>query len=147
LTAAADVVGLAQMKAKLFLGLAGLVLVAIGCVGTVNGKKTAGVPFVKDRMEGRYERPASQVFEAAKEVVRLNGTLLSESTLHSGTNAAGVLALEGKVNHRTVWISVEQIEPKVSAVIVQARTSAGASDKPLCYDLDKQIALKLTVMR
>lgn len=132
-----------QMKTKFFLGLAGLAIIAVGCVGTVNGKKTAAVPLVKDRIEGRYERPAGQVFEAAKQVIKINGTLLSESTLHSGTNAIGVLALEGRVNQRTVWISVEQIEPKVSAVIVQARTKGGGTDKALCYDLDKQIALKL----
>jgi hypothetical protein len=135
------------MKATFLLGLAGLAAVAIGCVGTLNEKKTAAVPLTKDRMEGRYERPASQVFEAAKEVVRLNGTLLSESTLHGGTNAVGVLALEGRVNQRKVWISVEQIDPKVSGVTVQARTKGGGTDKPLCYDLDKQIALKLTTMR
>jgi len=136
-----------QMKTNFFLGLAGLAIVAIGCVNTVSGTKTAAVPFVNDQVEGRYERPASQVFDAAKEVVKLNGTLLSESTLHGGTNAAGVLALEGKVNQRTVWISVEQIDPKVSAVIVQARTKGGGTDKGLCYELDKQIALKLTVLR
>ncbi|MEK7707836.1 MAG: hypothetical protein AAB380_07560 [Verrucomicrobiota bacterium] len=135
------------MKIKFFLGLAGLAIVAIGCVNTVSGKKTAAVPFVSDRIEGRYERPASQVFDAAKEVVKLNGTLLSESTLHGGTNAAGVLALEGKVNQRTVWISIEQIDPKVSAVIVQARTKGGGSDKGLCHELDKQIALRLAAPR
>ncbi|MCU0784251.1 MAG: hypothetical protein MUF81_09450 [Verrucomicrobia bacterium] len=131
------------MKTKFLLGLAGLAIVAIGCVGTVSGKKTAAVPFIKDRIEGRYERPASQVFDAAKEVVRLNGTLLSESTLHGGTNAAGVLALEGKVNQRRVWMSVEQIDPKISAVIVQARTKGGGRDIELCHELEKQIALKL----
>jgi hypothetical protein len=147
LTAAANVIGLTQMKAKFLLILAVVPIVAIGCVRTLNEKKTAALPLTKDRMEGQYERPASQVFEAAKEVVRLNGTLSSESTLHAGTNAAGVLALEGRVNKRKVWISVEQIDPKISAVKVQARTKGGASDKPLCYDLDKQIALKLTTMR
>jgi len=69
--------------------------------------------------------------------------LLSESTLHGGTNTAGVLALEGKVNQRNVWISVEQIDSKVSAVIVQARTKAGGKDIELCHDLEKQVALKL----
>jgi len=130
------------MKAKFLLGLAGLAIVAIGCVGTVNGKKTAAVPFVKDRAEGRYPRPASQVYNAAKAVIMLNGTLLSESTLHEGENDV-VLALEGKVNQRSVWISVQQLDPKVSSVIVQARTKGGGTDKQLCHDLDKQIALKL----
>lgn len=131
------------MKTKFLLGLAGLAIVAIGCIGTVSGRKAGAVPFVKDRIEGRYERPASQVFDAAKEVLKLNGSLLSESTLHGGTNAAGVLALEGKVNQRRVWMSVEQIDAKVSAVIVQARTKAGGSDIELCHDLEKQVALRL----
>jgi hypothetical protein len=141
LTAAGDVVGWAGMKAKFLLGLAGLAILAIGCVSTVNGRKTAAVPFVKDRIEGRYERPAAQVFNAAKEVVALNGTLTRESTIHTATN--GVLALEGKVNQRNVWISVEQLDPKISSVIVQARTKGGGSDLELCHELEKQIALKL----
>ena len=145
-------VGLFQMKTKILVIMAALAIMAVGCVRTVSGKKTGAVPLVKDRVEGRYARPASQVFDAAKEVIKSNGTLLSESTLHGGANATGanatdVLALEGKVNQRTVWISVEQIEPKVSTVIVQARTKGGGTDKPLCYDLEKQIALKLTVLR
>lgn len=135
------------MKAKMFLGLVALAIAAIGCVSTVNGRKTAAVPFVKDKIEGRYDRPASQVYDAAKEVVRLNGTLLRESTIFGGTNSTTVWALEGKVNQRNVWIGVRQIDPKVSSVIVQARTKGGGSDIELCADLDKQIALKLVVSR
>lgn len=121
----------------------GLALLTAGCVGTVSGKKTAGVPFVRDRIEGRYERPADQVYEAAKEVLRLNGVLVSESTLHGGFSEGGIRTLEGRVNQRRVWISVEQIDPRVSSVIVQARTSGGGSDLYLCHELEKQIALRL----
>jgi len=135
------------MKTKIVVAVAFLAVLAVGCARTVNGKRTAAVPFVKDKAASKYERPAAQVFEAAKEVVRLNGTLSSETTLLTGTNGTGVLALEGKVNKRNVWISVEQIDPKVSSVFVQARTKAGGTDKTLCYDLDKQIALKLSTMR
>ncbi len=133
------------MKIKLLLIMAAVAIVAIGCVRTVSGRRTAAVPLVKDRIEGRYERPAPQVFAAAKEVIRLNGTLSSEGTLHSGTNAGGVLVLEGRVNKRKVWVSVEQIDPKVSAVIVQARTKGGGKDIELCAELEKQVALKLAV--
>jgi hypothetical protein len=135
------------MKAKILLIVAALAIVVVGCVRTVSGKRTAAVPLVKDRVEGRYERPASQVFEAAKEVIRLNGALASEGTLHSGTNAGGVLVLEGRVNQRKVWVSVEQIDPKISSVIVQARTKAGGKDIELCHELEKQVALKLVVAR
>jgi hypothetical protein len=131
---------LRHMKTKFLAVIAGVAVVAAGCVGTATGRKTAAVPWVKDKFESRYERPAPQIFEAAKEVVRLNGALLSETTLH-GTNT--VLALEGKVNQRNVWISVEQIEPKVALVVVQARTKGGGTDLDLVRELDKQIALKL----
>ena len=128
------------MKTNFLAVIAGLAIVAAGCVGTASGRKTAAVPWVKDQFESRYERPAAQVFQAAKEVLALNGTLLSESTLH-GTNT--VLALEGKVNQRKVWIGVQQEDAKISSIVVQARTTAGGTDLELCRDLDKQIALKL----
>ena len=130
-----------QMKTKFFLGVIGLSVAAVGCVGTVSGKKVAAVPFMKDRIVGRYERPASQVYDTAKEVLKFNGALLNETTLHGGTNI--VLALEGRVNQRKVWISVEQIDPKVTSVIVQSRTRAGGRDLDLVHELEKQIALKL----
>lgn len=132
-----------QMKATTSAVLIGVVLLAAGCVGTVSGKKTAGVPFVRDRIEGRYERPADQVYEAAREVLRLNGVLVSESTLHGGFSEGGIRTLEGRVNERKVWISVEQIDPRVSSVTVQARTKSGGADLYLCHELEKQIALRL----
>jgi hypothetical protein len=132
-----------EMKAITAAVLTGLVFLTAGCVGTVSGKRTGGVPFVRDRIEGRYERPANQVYEAAKEVLRLNGVLVAESTLHSSVSEGGIRTLEGRVNQRKVWISVEQIDPRVSAVTVQARTSGGGSDLYLCHELEKQIALRL----
>lgn len=131
------------MKATSAVVLMGLALLTAGCVGTVSGKKTPGVPFVRDRIEGRYERPADQVYEAAREVLRLNGVLVSESTLHGGFSEGGIRTLEGRVNQRRVWISVEQIDPRVSSVVVQARTPGGGSDLYLCHELEKQIALRL----
>ena len=136
-------VALASMKTKLFVPLAILALVVfvIGCVNTVSGRKTAAVPFLKDQITGRYERPVEEVFAAAMEVIKFNGTLVNESILHTTTNV--VRALEGKVNQRTVWVRVEEVEPKVSAVTVQVRTSAGGRDIDLTHELEKQIALKL----
>lgn len=131
------------MKATSAVVLMGLALLTAGCVGTVSGKKTPGVPFVRDRIEGRYERPADQVYEAAREVLRLNGVLVSESTLHGGFSEGGIRTLEGRVNQRRVWISVEQIDPHVSSVVVQVRTPGGGSDLYLCHELEKQIALRL----
>jgi len=129
------------MKAKIFAAFVGAALLATGCVDTVTGGKTGGVPFIKDKIEARYERPLDQVFQAAKEVVQYNGTLVRESVLHGGTNA--VRTVEGKVNQRSVWVRMEQVDPKVTAVTVQTRTQAGGSDIDLAAEIDKQIALKL----
>ena len=129
------------MKKKIFLALLGAGLAAAGCVSTVTGRNTAGVPFITDAVQGRYERPLDQVFEAAKEVVKFNGALINESILHSETNS--VKTVEGKINQRTVWVRVEAVDPKVTAVTVQTRTSGGGSDLDLAHEVEKQIALKL----
>lgn len=130
-----------RMKIK-FLAVifAGVAILATGCIGTVSGKRTGGVPLVNDKVEGRYERTPAQVYDAAKSVLQLNGTLLSESTIHS-TNT--VLALEGRINQRSVWIAIQPVDAKVSSVVIQARTQGGAADRPLCFELDKLIALQL----
>jgi hypothetical protein len=129
------------MKKKTFLALLGAGLFVAGCVSTVNDRHTAGVPFIKDSVQGRYERPLDQVFEAAKDVVKFNGALVNESILHSETNT--VKTVEGKINQRTVWVRVEAVDPKVTAVTVQTRTSGGGSDLDLAHEVEKQIALKL----
>lgn len=132
---------IAAMKTKIFVSLLGALIVTAGCVSTVSGGKTGGVPFVKDTVEGRYERPLDEVFKAAKDVVIANGVLNKESILHSETNT--VKTVEGKVNQRTVWVRVEDVDPKVTAVVVQTRTQGGAADVDLAHDIEKQIALKL----
>ena len=114
---------------------------AMGCVKTVSGNRTGAVPLVKDRVEARYERPMNQVYQAAKEVLQFNGMVTAESTLASTNTTA--LALEGKVNQRSVWVRVEQVEPKITTLTVQVRTKAGGTDIDLCHELDKEIALKL----
>ena len=113
---------------------------AVGCVETVTGDKTGGFP-IPDKMSGRYERPLDQVFDAAKDVVKFNGTLVKESIMHTETNM--VKTVEGRINQRSVWVRVESIDPKVTQVMVQTRTQAGGSDLPLAHEIEKQIALKL----
>lgn len=107
----------------------------------MDGKHTAAVPFVKDKLEARYERSVTQVTAAARQVIQDNGMLLRESTLFGGTNAA--CALEGKVNQRTVWNRIEPVDANVTSVVVEARNKYGGRDLDLVHDLDKQIALKL----
>jgi len=133
------------MKMNFVLGLVILAIAAAGCVGTVDGNKAGGLPLIRDKIEARYDRPAEEVFAAAKEVVAANGVLQNEGTLFGQTNTVNQLArtVTGRVNERRVWIRVEQIEPKITALTVQTRTSGGGSDLDLAAMLDKQIALKL----
>lgn len=129
------------MKKTIFAILLGAVLAGAGCVGTIDERKTVGVPFIKDRVAGRYERSVDQVTQAAKQVVTSNGVLVNESTLYDQTNA--VRTVEGRVNQRTVWVRVEWVDPKITAVTVQTRTPGGGSDIDLAHEIEKQIALKL----
>ena len=129
------------MRTIIFAILIGAVVVGAGCVSTVSDRKTAGVPFIKDRVEGRYERPLERVFSAAKDVIKKNGVLVNESTLYNETNT--VKTVEGKVNQCNVWVRVEAMDPKVTAVIVQTRTSGGGTDIDLAHEIEKEIALEL----
>ena len=129
------------MKTIISMILLGLVLAVAGCLSTVDERKTAGVPFVKDRVEGRYERTVDQVASAAKQVMTSNGVLVNESVLYNQTNT--VKTVEGKVNQRTVWVRIEPVDPRITQVTVQARTPGGGADIDLAHELEKQIALKL----
>ena len=129
------------MKTTIFATLLGLVLAGSGCVSTVDERSRAGVPFLKDKVEGHYERTVDQVANAAKEVIKSNGVLVNESVMYNKTNA--VKTVEGKVNQRSVWVRVEPMDPKVTTVTVQTRTSGGGSDIDLAHEIEKQIALKL----
>lgn len=136
---------MATMKFKFFAGLIGMAVLVAGCVNTVTGGKTAGIPFIKDRIEARYEKPAEPVFQAARQVLAENGTLITEGTLYGQTNALGnmVRTIKGKVDDRTVYVRVEALDPRITGTTVQTRTSSGISDLDLAAQIDKQIALKL----
>lgn len=119
-------------------------MLAAGCVNTVTGQRTMGVPFVTDKVESRYNVSADRVFDAAKRVVREDGTLTHEGSFYGQTNSVNaVMTIQGKVNERTVWVAVAQEDPKVSSVTVQTRTQAGATDMDLAHQIDKQILEKL----
>ena len=124
-----------RMKLCILSVLSSLALVMTGCVSTLDGHSKMGVPFGKDKIESRYERPAEQIFTAAKEVLKFNGVLTSENTISN--------IVEAKVNTRTIWVKAEQIDPKVSKVTVQARTKGGGTDIDMASEIDKQIALRL----
>lgn len=127
--------GLMKLK-KIAMQAFGVILVVMaGCYSTVEGHKRAGVPFVKDTIEGQYERPHAQVFSAARKVLEYNGTLRAENAVTK--------AFEAKVDTRTVWVRVEEIEPNLTRVLVQARTKGGTGDIDLAAEIEKQIALQL----
>lgn len=117
------------------MAVCGLAVLVSGCVNTVDGRKSPGVPFVKDKIEGSYQRPVAQVFAAAKEVLAFNGVLTGENTINN--------SLEAKVNTCSVWVRVDKIDEKVTHVIVQARAKGGVADIDLAHEIEKQIALKL----
>jgi len=125
------------MSKKLSLILSAVILgAAAGCQHTPEGKMRAGVPFVKDTIESRYQRTVPQIFQAARQVLELNGTLTGENTIAN--------SLEAKVDNRTVIIKADEVEPGVSRVRVEARRRSGRADVDLAAEIDKQIALKLS---
>lgn len=131
------------MKIQFLAALLGVVVLAAGCHGTLDGRSRAGVPWIKDTLESKYERPPEQVFAAAREVVRFNGAVTQEGT-DLGTNAvSSVRWLVGKVNARNVWIRVQPVDARVTGVSVQVRSPGGTKDTDLMAELSKQIALQL----
>jgi hypothetical protein len=94
-----------------------------------------------DKFEGRYQRTPEQVYAAAVEVIKFNGTITRETTINPGPGQ--VRAIEGKVSERSVWVSVQAVDPTVTSVTVQVRTSGGGTDLTLTQELQKQIAIKL----
>ncbi|MBI5799519.1 MAG: hypothetical protein HZA92_02170 [Verrucomicrobia bacterium] len=127
------------MKKLLFSLLAVLVVGGTGCISTVDGDKSAGVPFRKDRIVSRYQIPVAQIVDAAKEVLASEkgglGVLQSENRINN--------SLVAKVNTRMVYVKVTEVEPNISEIVVQVRTDAGWADIDWAAEIDKQIALRL----
>ena len=130
------------MKKGFFLLLAGSAICLTGCVGTVTEQKAGGVPVFRDRIEGRYERPLAQVFDASKRALIAFGNISSEGSLHTSSNQ--VRTLEGFVNQNAVYMRVEAVTPKVTSVIVQVRAKWGGTDIQTAHDLEKRVALELS---
>ena len=129
------------MKTKIFAALAAIggVIITAGCVSTVSDTNTSGF-HVQDSVEGRYERPMDEVYGAAVQVINNNGVLLTEYIPHDTTNT--VRSLMGKVNQEKAWIRVEAVDPQITQVTVQVRTTMGG-DVEEAHELEKEIALQL----
>lgn len=132
------------MKKTIFAVLTGMVLLGVlGCVSTVNEQTTPGVPFVKDKIEGKYERNVDDCAAAAKDVVKTMGTLTHEGTIYTTNSVTPVKYVQGKINQRDVWVRLTPLDPVVTSVVVQTRTPGGGGDVDLAAEVDKRIALKL----
>ena len=123
------------MKFFLFGAMCAATVWLAGCVNTIDGRREVGIPLVKDTVSRRYERPTLEVWAAAKDVLKADGTLYSEDTLRS--------TLEASVDTKTVWIKVEPVDQRVTKVSVEVRTKAGAADLDLAGELQTEIALRL----
>jgi hypothetical protein len=130
------------MKTKFFAALVGVTMVTVGCVKTVTDTHTATVvPFGQDSVEGRYERTMDQVYQAAVQVIQHNGAVITEFIPHDTTNT--VRSLQGKVDQCNVWVRVEAVDPRITSVIVEARTTWGNKNIDLAHELEKEVALQL----
>lgn len=132
------IVGMRMKMLVVILG--GLVLVA-GCVGTVNDRHAFALSPGQDTFESRYKRPVTQVYDAALEVIKSNGTISRESVINPGTDE--VRSIEAKVSERKVWVRVEAVDPQITSVKVQVRTSGGGKDLNLTQQLQNEIGIKL----
>jgi len=90
--------------------LAAVVMSGAGCYKTKEGRYRAGMPFSKDTIESRYERPVEQVYESARATLAFNGSITKQN------DSARVL--EAKVNNRTVWVRVDEAEAEAHACMV-----------------------------
>jgi hypothetical protein len=125
------------MKSKFcaLLAIGWLGVLVTGCYSTMEGGSRAGMPLAKDKMEGRYERPLAQVYPAARKVLEFNGTLRGDDIVTK--------TLEARIDTRYVWVKLDEIEPNLTRVVVQARTKNGGTDIDLAHEIEKQIALQL----
>ena len=115
--------------------LAGLLVTNTGCYQTMDNRSKMGVPFKKDKIAGQYERSIDQVQDGARKVLKFNGTIVSDDIVNR--------VLVGKVDTRTVYVKLTELEPTLTQVLVQARTKGGGADIDLAAEIDKQIALQL----
>jgi len=112
--------------------LLGILAVATSaCYSTQEGRVRAGVPFVRDTIVSRYELPLSQVHAAAAQVLRQRGSLTGDDSVKK--------VLTGIVDRHRVWISLDDSEPGITQITVQARTTAGGPDVDMASEIDKLV--------
>jgi hypothetical protein len=111
-------------------GWVGLVMLAAACHTTLEGRLKPGFPG-KDTIVSRYEVPYNQVYEAAKAVLKDTGTLVSDDQVSK--------VLRARIDTNTVWVKLDDNEPQMTTMSVEARTSGGVPNVDLASELDKRI--------
>ena len=123
-----------RLKWIFLFGLALTASLLSGCVETLDGRHRAGMPWVNDRITSRYDRTPAQCWEAAKDVLKFQGTITSEDALRS--------VLQAVVDERNVWVLINSYDGKTTQVITQCR-GGGGTDLQMAAYLDKEIAIRL----
>jgi hypothetical protein len=118
----------------------GIALFSTGCVSTVTDTHTAGFHF-PDKVVSRYPRTVDEVYAAAIAVINNNGVVVTEFIPHDSTNA--IRSVEAKVDKEQVFIRVEAVDPQITQITIQARTSV-TGDEDKARELDKEILLQLS---
>lgn len=138
MTIAAVLLEMPLMTFRLFLlcVASSLAAVSVGCISTPQGKQF-GVPGVRDTVVSRYERPIDQVISSAREVLSRTGTITGDDVINNEVSA--------KIDSRSVWVTVSEVEPLVTEVKVRVRSSRGTADLATAAEIDKQIAIGLVV--
>jgi hypothetical protein len=126
-----------NFKSLLVAALSAVALLGTSCVSTPDNHSKFGVPWVyKDTIHSQYPRTVEQATTATRFVLNRNGKILSDDAVDN--------TLKAKVNEHSVWVKISKVDEKTCAVEVMVRTAMGA-DIALASELDKQIALQLTV--
>ena len=111
------------------LALTCLLFWGAGCVTTEKGDLKVGVPG-KDTLVSRYEAPYDKVKTAAIAVLKRNGTLVGDDLIRK--------VLEARIDTATVYVALDDSEPKITKISVQVRRGA-VPDIDLASELQKQI--------
>lgn len=107
-----------------------LAILVGACHTTLEGRLKPGLPG-KDTIVSRYEVPYAEVYEAAKSVLKDTGTLVSDDQVSN--------TMRARVDNNTVWVKLDSLEPRLTTLSVEARTSGGAAHVELASEIDKRI--------
>jgi hypothetical protein len=121
------------MKPKFLplLAFGGAMILGAGCYRGGDERVHFGMPFGKDTIVSRYERPYQLIYTATKEVLKRNGTVTNDDSVTK--------TIRAQIDTNTVWVQLDDSEAKIVRVSVQARSYGGAPNVALASEIDKQI--------